>query len=107
MRRRSRGLTGAVVAVALTGSLTMCDGEDPLGPEFDRPVDAELAAEGREIFRFDTFGDEVFWTDTARLHEVIESSVSPKLALQVGLKVDVDALPQAVRQARLGRSGPR
>lgn len=99
MRRRSRGLTGAVVAVALTGSLTMCDGEDPLGPEFDRPVDAELAAEGREIFRFDTFGDEVFWTDTARLHEVIESSVSPKLALQVGLKVDVDALPQAVRQA--------
>ncbi|HEU4453607.1 MAG TPA: hypothetical protein VFR81_11140, partial [Longimicrobium sp.] len=52
-----------------------------------------------EIFRFDTFGDEAFWTDTARLHEVISTSVSPSLALQVGLKVDAAALPQAVKDA--------
>jgi len=54
-------------------------------------------AEGRTIFRFDTFGDETFWTDTLRMHEVIRSAVSPATALQVGLKVDADALPAAVK----------
>jgi mono/diheme cytochrome c family protein len=49
--------------------------------------------EGREIFRFDTFGDEQFWTDQLRMHEVIESAVDPTTALQLGLKVDADALP--------------
>jgi mono/diheme cytochrome c family protein len=49
--------------------------------------------EGREIFRFDTFGDERFWTDTLLMHEVIETSVDPTTALSVGLKVDADALP--------------
>jgi mono/diheme cytochrome c family protein len=49
------------------------------------------------IFRFDAFGDETFWTDTLRMHEVIRTSVSPATALSVGLKVDVDALPAAVR----------
>src|SRR5215204_1133699 len=51
------------------------------------------AGNGREIFRFDTFGDEQLWTDTLRLHEVIQSSVSPVTALAVGLKVDSAALP--------------
>ena len=48
---------------------------------------------GRDIFRFDTFGDETFWTDTLRMHEVIRESVSPATALAVGLKVDIAALP--------------
>jgi len=52
------------------------------------PVD-----QGQQIFRFDTFGDEQLWTDTLRLHEVIQSSVSPVAALGVGLKVDATALP--------------
>jgi mono/diheme cytochrome c family protein len=51
------------------------------------------ASNGREIFRFDTFGDEQLWTETLRLHEVIQSSVSPVTALSVGLKVDSAALP--------------
>lgn len=51
------------------------------------------APEGMAIFRFDTFGDEQLWTDTLRLHEVIQSSVSPITALSVGLKVDSTALP--------------
>jgi hypothetical protein len=50
-------------------------------------------ANGRNIFRFDTFGDEQFWTDELRLHEVIESSLDPLLALELGLKVDAAALP--------------
>ena len=54
---------------------------------------------GRQIFRHDTFGDEQLWTDQLRLHEVIESAVSPEAALAVGLKVDVEALPRRVRAA--------
>lgn len=100
MPRGRRKLAGTVLAILLVGTMTMCDDDDnPLGPELDRPVDPQLAAQGREIFRFDTFGDEVFWTDTLRLHEVIQSSVSPRTALQVGLKVDADALPQSIKDA--------
>jgi mono/diheme cytochrome c family protein len=61
-------------------------------------VDATLAAQGKAIFRFETFGDETFWTDTLRMHEVISSAVDPTTALSVGLKVDTDSLPAAVVQ---------
>ena len=54
-----------------------------------------LATFGRAIFRFDTFGDEQLWTGVLRLHEPI-AKLSPKQALAVGLKVDLDALPPAV-----------
>jgi mono/diheme cytochrome c family protein len=60
------------------------------------PSPAELAAQGRQIFRHDTFGDEAFWTDQLRMNEPIGSAVSPKTALAVGLKVDADALPAEV-----------
>ena len=67
---------------------------------------------GRQIFRFDTFGDEVWWGDTLRLHQALAGAksggvgpgVSPKTALAVGLKVDADALPgQLKSQIRAGR----
>ncbi len=62
---------------------------------------------GQAIFRYDTFGDEAFWGDGIKLHQAIEGAkfggvgagVSPKTALAVGLKVDVDALPDGVRDA--------
>jgi mono/diheme cytochrome c family protein len=54
-----------------------------------------MVEEGRRIFRFDTFGDEAFWTGVLRMNEPI-SQVSPRTALAVGLKVDVDALPGKV-----------
>ena len=60
---------------------------------------SQTLAEGQRIFRYETFGDEQFWTDTARMHEVIQKSVSPKTALSVGLKVDADAIPPDVAQA--------
>jgi hypothetical protein len=53
-------------------------------------------AEGKQIFRFETFGDETQWTDTWRLHEVVRTAVDPTTALSVGLKVDSEALPAAV-----------
>jgi mono/diheme cytochrome c family protein len=59
----------------------------------------QTLAAGREVFRFDTFGDEQFWTDTARMHEVVQKSVSPATALSVGLKVDADAIPADVATA--------
>ena len=57
---------------------------------------AALVAQGKQIFRFDTFGDETQWTDTLRIHEVIRTAVDPTTALSVGLKVDAEALPPAV-----------
>lgn len=59
----------------------------------------ETIAAGQRIFRFDTFGDEQFWTDTARMHEVVQKSVSPATALSVGLKVDSDAIPAELAAA--------
>lgn len=59
---------------------------------------ARAAAEGRQIFRFDTFGDEQLWTGVLRMHEAI-ASVPPATALAVGLKIDVDALPRPIVHA--------
>jgi len=65
----------------------------------DRRDREALVAEGREVFRFDTFGDEQQWTDRLRMHEVIEAAVDPATALSLGLKVDVDALPDELLAA--------
>jgi mono/diheme cytochrome c family protein len=59
-------------------------------------VNITLATQGKDIFRFDTFGDETFWTDTLKMNEVIQSAVDPTTALSVGLKVDAQALPAEV-----------
>lgn len=62
-----------------------------------------LVGEGRAIFRYDTFGNEVFWGENLRLHEAI-ASVPPSAALAVGLKVDAEALPRELREKlRRGR----
>jgi mono/diheme cytochrome c family protein len=55
-------------------------------------VSNDLERQGRQIFRYDTFGDEKFWTDTARLHEVINREIQPLEALSLGLKVDLEKL---------------
>src|SRR5262245_12217756 len=59
-------------------------------------VDPALAAQGKDIFRFDTFGDETFWTDTLMMNQAIQANVDPTTALSVGLKVDAEALPASV-----------
>jgi cytochrome c5 len=68
------------------------------------PQNPALLNQGRTIFRYDTFGDETFWTDTLEMHTAISTLVSPATALSVGLKVDVDALPAAVRAGILDGS---
>jgi mono/diheme cytochrome c family protein len=88
-------VAGAFIAAATAIS---CDANVPTAPAPEH-LDPALVAEGKDIFRFDTYGDEKYWTDTLRMHEVIQSAVSPATALSVGLKVDVDALPQSVKDA--------
>ena len=91
-RRLSRALTPFLLG--LSGLvLSACGGSD--GTPIPT-LDPQLVAQGKEIFRQDTFGDEAQWTDTLRMHEVIEQKVTPKVALSVGLKVDSEALPAAV-----------
>ncbi len=63
---------------------------------FGTTFDAAMVEEGKQTFRFDTFGDETLWSDTLRMHEVIRAAVDPTTALSVGLKVDAEALPEAV-----------
>ncbi len=95
-------MNSRIIVVGFAGliGLGSCSGAiDPNDGAGNRELDPQLVAEGKEIFRFDTFGDEVYWTDTLRMHEVIASGVSPSTALSVGLKVDSDALPEAVRTA--------
>jgi mono/diheme cytochrome c family protein len=93
----------ALIAWTLAGVaiLTGCDTRTAesapvVGPTTAAAVEEQpsrLVNAGREIFRFDSFGDEQFWTDTLRMHEVVQTSVDPTTALKVGLKVDAAALP--------------
>ena len=79
---------------------------DTSTPESRRAINAHGSAlidEGREIFRFDTFGSEAFWEKT-RLHDAIAGEknggvgpgVSPNTALKLGLKVDLQKAPKAL-----------
>jgi hypothetical protein len=89
--------------------------------DFNKKIDdnaQQLLTQGRQTFRFDTFGDEAFWGDTLKLHQAIEGTqfggvgpgLSPIAALGLGLKVDVDALPgglvKQLKQGNLDLSDP-
>lgn len=96
-------MIGAFVIII---SIASCDKEDsgevavvvpPGEGSLNLPaLDPQLVQQGQQVFRYDTFGDETFWTDVLQMNEVIEAAVSPVTALSVGLKVDASALPAAV-----------
>ena len=101
------GLIGVVIASAAPSS------KKGAAPAAQKSFDAEIARygramldEGRRTFRYDTFGSEAFWGDALQLHKAIAGAknggvgpgVSPKTALSVGLKVDADALPAALKK---------
>ena len=80
-------------------------GEKGAGSDQQTDINARrMLDEGKKTFRFDTFGDEAFWTDALQLHRAIAGAqlggvgpgVSPRTALAVGLKVDSDALPDTL-----------
>ncbi len=99
-----------VCAIGVTRSARAGSEDKHRNPVVDNATQKVL--QGEQIFRFDTFGDEAFWGDTLKLHQAIEGAklggigpgVSPKTALAVGLKVDLDALPRnLVEQIEKGR----
>jgi hypothetical protein len=87
--------------------LTFFGAASPTQTSFDQVIkdnSKSMMADGRQTFRFDTFGDEAFWGDTLQLHQAIEGAnfggvgagLSPKVALKLGLKVDVDKLSSTI-----------
>jgi hypothetical protein len=101
----------AAVGAALAANAPAAPSRGPSARDV-RANAVALVNEGRDVFRFDTFGDEAFWGGTLRLHEAIAGAaaggvgpgVSPRTALAVGLKVDAQALPPSLlRDLRAGR----
>ncbi|MEO7923142.1 MAG: hypothetical protein ABIR30_05645 [Chitinophagaceae bacterium] len=78
------------------------ENEDPITDNANK-----MLAEGKQTFRFETFGDEAYWTDALQLNKAITGEknggvgggLSPKAALAAGLKVDMDAIPADVAAA--------
>jgi len=87
----------------------------PAASANDQLINTNMQAmldQGRQTFRYDTFGDEAFWGGALNLQQAIAGEklggvglgVSPKTALSVGLKVDADALPASlVEQIKAGK----
>lgn len=88
-----------VVGLSLTGNLSAQNSTTLARPgSFDETIQvnsSQLFQSGLQVFRFDTFGDEAFWSDTLKLHQSV-ATVSPAAALGLGLKVDVDMVPPNV-----------
>ena len=100
----------AVLALFVYETTAMSEDDERSVTTLDRQIETHAQrtlAQGRQSFRFDTFGDQAFWGDTIKLHQAIQGArfggvgpgVSPKTALAVGLKVDVDALPASLVSA--------
>jgi hypothetical protein len=103
-------LAAAIAMLAVFADRTHAQKERKLDERINGNAQ-QMVDEGRQIFRFDTFGDEAFWGDTLKLHQAIQGlksggvgpGVSPKTALAVGLKVDADALPnKLLKQLKKG-----
>lgn len=100
--RRLRSPPPLLVLAATAIGLVACGGgsgggEDPNDTTVSVPQDPALVAKGKEIFRYETFGDEAKWTDQLQMHQVI-ATIDPLTAASVGLKIDADALPAEVVQ---------
>lgn len=106
-----------VVFLALLSSCGSDDGGPapaPIATGSDGPVSTELpvihqtgnAVAGRQVFRFETFGDEGFWTDALKLQQgMIVTGMTPIRALQLGLSIDSDALDSATLAAITAEAG--
>ena len=92
-----------LLAAAISGSTGKLDAKSNQSRNEAEDNANRLIEQGRNIFRFDSFGDEVFWSDQLKMERSV-MGLSPQTALALGLKVDSDALPASVIEAiRLGR----
>ncbi|MBM7335268.1 hypothetical protein [Alloalcanivorax marinus] len=89
-------LLSALAAIALLGG---CGGDDD---DDDPVVRGPSAEQGRQVFRYETFGNQRFWTDAMQLPQGIAGAqVTPLQALGLGLNVNVGALSAGTAQALL------
>jgi mono/diheme cytochrome c family protein len=95
-RIRLATLVLSLVALSACSSDNTPPASSAQPPAASTDDDAAMLTEGQQTFRYDTFGDEQFWTDTLHMERVVQQSVDPTTALSVGLKVDMDALPPEV-----------
>ena len=58
----------------------------------------QMIEEGQQIFRYDTYGDEAFWSGQLQIHQAL-AGLSPRQALDLGVKVDSLALPPRIVDA--------
>lgn len=85
------------VATVTMAVVSACGGSNDAVSQVPQvPLDPALVAAGQQTFRYDTFGDETFWTDTLKMNAVIEAAVDPLTAASVGRKIDAAALPPEV-----------
>jgi len=72
------------------------------GPDFTgnpHPHQTGNPVSGKEVYRFETFGNEGFWTDAARLPKgMTDAKFTLKMALEAGLQIDIEAVEPALRQ---------
>ena len=109
-RRRRQALLVALLGLVLGGVMTTAFAQDEEEDQdknlkgFDALISEnaeQMVREGRRTFRFDTFGSEAFWGEQLQLHRTIAGrrhggvgpGLSPRMALELGLKVDAEALP--------------
>ncbi len=125
-----------VLSIALGCTLLACDekrivttvpipvptpGTSPaptVSPNTSQPTDLFVQTsrrtleEGKQIFRFDTFGDEAFFSDKLKLHRAIAGSanggvgdgLAPRTAINLGLKLDAEAVPiEVLAQIKSGQ----
>jgi hypothetical protein len=107
-RALAAGVTGcaiSLIAFGLSPGSTSDDDNDRVAERLVSDNARRMIEQGRQTFRYDTFGDQAFWGAQLKLHQAIAGAkyggvgpgVSPNTALAVGLKVDVDALPDSLR----------
>jgi hypothetical protein len=66
-------LPSTPLAFLLAASLSACSSSNTSPPPADPVKSAAGTAidEGRQTFRFETFGDEAFWGDTLKIHQAL------------------------------------
>ena len=92
------------ISLATAITLSSCGGDSATDTGSDGPVLTEMPVihavgdpvNGKQVFRFETFGNEGFWTDALRLQQgVMATQMTPVQALKLGLMIDSDALDPA------------